>query len=398
MNRRAVHTVAIGAAIVLAVLGRVDVSALPSSGLLTSLNYLGTFSLPGGFEYGGRGLAFNSARNSLFVSGFTRSPMTAEVGIPAIGGTATMLQPLADPTEGRAGQVNPGDSNDKVVGGYLVSGNKLIVTVYAFYDGNKTAVLSHFVRPLSLSTTGQVVGPVRVGPLNAGFYAGYMGDIPVEWRAALGGPAITAQAEIAIMTRTSYGPAAFSFDPSNLNASGALPLLYYPSDHQTLGTWEHPDQNVVASNPYPYFGLADETAGVVFPQGGSSVLFFGRHSGTSCYGEGPACGDASNSYKGNHGYPYEPVMLVYDANDLAAVKAGSKQPWDLRPAARWVLPISDSTGGFHISGAAYDPATNRIYVGQSFENGKNTVINVFAVGGASGQPPSPPANVRITGH
>ena len=165
-----------------------------------------------------------------------------------------------------------------------------------------------------------------------------MADVPGDWRAALGGPALTGQAIIPIISRTSYGPAAFAFDPGNLSPSGAVPLVYYDEAHPTLGKWG----SQPGPNTHPYVGLGDEIAGVVFPRGTSSVLFFGRHGATSCYGEGSACGDPTDDSKGTHGYPYQPVMLVYDANELAAVKAGTKRPWEVQPTAKWVLPISDS--------------------------------------------------------
>jgi hypothetical protein len=364
-------------------------AALPAAAVdVTQLTYLGKFTLPAGFEYGGRGVAYNPANNSLFVSGFIRSPITAEISIPAIGGKATILQALTDPTEGRYGQVL-NDSNDKVAGGYLVSNGKLIVSVYGFYDGSGAATTSHFTRPLSLSTKGQVVGPVRVGPLGAGMYAGYMADIPAEWQTKLGGKAITGQAHIPIISRTSYGPGAFAFDPDNLSATGAKPLVYYDISHPTLGTWDHPTQGTKVTNTDPYVGIADEITGVVFPRGTSSVLFFGRHSATICYGDGAPCGDPTDSSKGNHGYPYQPVMLVYDANDLASVRAGTIQPWQVLPKLKWVLPFTDSTEEYHISGAAYDPATNRIYVGQSFAHGPNSIIHVFEVPNAGPRPGSP---------
>ena len=48
-------------------------------------------------------------------------------------------------------------------------------------------------------------------------------------------------------------------------------------------------------------------------------------TGTFCYGEGATCNDPTDSSKGNHAYPYQYQVWAYDANDLAAVKAGSKQ-------------------------------------------------------------------------
>jgi hypothetical protein len=370
---------------------KVEVASLPTT-IVRSLTYLGKFSLPAGFEYAGRGLAYNAARNSLFASGFARSPMTAEVSIPAIGGTASILQPLTDPTEGKSGSVSPGSGSDTMAGGYLVSGTRLIVSAFIYYDNTGTTRLSHFVRPLSLSTTGQVTGPLQIGPLNAGFYGGYMADIPAEWQSALGGTALTGQAELSIISRTSFGPAAFAFTPTNITSTSAVPLVYYDSSHTTLGGWDHPSDGVTEPNPHPYFGCADEIGGLVFPQGTASVLFFGRHGTTQCYGL--CSSDPTNDYKGTHGYPYQSVMIVYDANDLAAVKAGTKQPWAVVPVTKWVLPIVDPTEAYHVSGAAYDPATGRIYVGQNFEHGETSVIHVFKLPTGTATPASP-SNVRI---
>src|SRR5436309_2822966 len=91
------RTIVIAAVAIVALTHRVYVQAL-SNNQIRSLTYVGKFTLPSGFSYGGRGLAYNAAHNSLFASGFVRSPTTGEVSIPAIGGTATLLQPLTDPT------------------------------------------------------------------------------------------------------------------------------------------------------------------------------------------------------------------------------------------------------------------------------------------------------------
>src|SRR5262249_14676939 len=156
-------------------------------------------------------------------------------------------------------------------------GDRLIISVYDYYDAAGAQVLSHLSRPLQLDVKGQVSGPFQVGPLGAGYYSGYMGVVPTEWQAKLGGPALTGQADINIITRTSLGPDAFVFDPANLNGGTAKPLVYYPTDHATLGAWAQ-------SNPL--YGGADTMKGVVFPKGTSSMLFFGKHGTTFCYGIG----------------------------------------------------------------------------------------------------------------
>jgi hypothetical protein len=376
-----------------------------------SIVRLGTFRVPSdihaggqanaGFEYGGTALGFNPARNSLFVTGHTWDQLTGEIGIPSLGGTATLLQTLADSVEGKLGQINPGDPNSKIIGGNLVWGTKLIVSGYSYYDGNGTQVVSHFSRSITLSTKGQVSGPVRVGPLGAGFYSGYMGTVPAEWQSAFGGPALTGNADLGVISRTSFGPAVFAFNPDTMTSTGAQPLVYYPEAHPTLGPWSGANQ---------YYGGADTVKGVVFPAGTSTVLFFGRHGGTFCYGVGtsnqslagtrspngvdPYCYDPDDNGKGVHGYPYSPYVWAYDANELASVHAGQRNPWDVRPYAVWALPGM----GAQIGGAAYDPATKRIYVSQMFGDGDNPLVHVFnvTVGTATtNTPPHPPSNVRI---
>src|SRR4051812_22911570 len=66
----------------------------------TDLTYLGSFMAPtvagSGFTYGGSALAYNPANDSLFMVGNDVEQLTAEIKIPAIGGTATVLQGLVD--------------------------------------------------------------------------------------------------------------------------------------------------------------------------------------------------------------------------------------------------------------------------------------------------------------
>jgi hypothetical protein len=375
----------------------------------SNLVYQGAFQVPNGihsggqadagFEYGGTAIGFNPARTSLFMAGHDWDQFVGEISIPAPGGTATLLQALVDPTEGKLGSINPGDPNSKKIGGTLLWRDKLIVSAYSYYDGNSSQVLSHFVRPITLSTRGQVTGPVRVGPLGAGFYSGYMTLVPPKWQTQLGGAALTGNADLSIVGRTSLGPAVFAFDPDHLSASGAKPLVYYPIDHPTLGPWAGANTN---------YGGSDTMKGVAFPPGTSSVLFFGRHGGTFCYGPGtadpnkagtidpnvdpidPYCYDPDNSSKGVHGYPYSAYVWAYDANDLSAVHAGQTQPWDVRPYAVWAL----SGIGAQIGGAAYDPVTRRIYLSEMFGDGPLPLVHVFAVSNAS-TPLRAPTNLQV---
>ncbi len=354
----------------------------------SSLKYLGSFGLPGNdgsgttqgdLTYGGQALSVTPA-GTLLLGGHTWYPTLCEVTIPGIGGTATVLQRCTDVTEGRLTQVDPGGQIE--YGGSLVYGGRLIVSNFSYYDADANQATSHFASGTSLATAGDVVGPVQVGAAGAGFVSGYMGLIPQEWQATFGGPALTGNCCLSIISRTSSGPAVSVFNPDDVGAVSPVPAT------QLVGyTLARPLADLTAKNAMYVRG--DAVGGVAFPTGTRSVLFIGVHgSGQPCYGEGAACGDPVSSYKGDHAYPYVHQVWAYDANDLLAVKNGQRQPSDVRPYLTWQLPEMNNTGSASITGAFYDPITNRIYITENY--GANPRVHVYQVngGGTSSTPPA----------
>ncbi len=355
-----------------------------------NLEYQGTFKLPvasgNGFSYGGTALAYNPANDSLFIVGHVYDQDTAEVKIPSIGGTATVLQSLSDSLGGKLGSIGGAEQR---IGGNLVYKNQLYTTAFIYYDATNSQTASHFSRPLTLKS-GTVTGPVKIGSQGAGFYSGYMGLIPSEWQEKLGGPALTGNCCLSIISRTSHGPAAFAFDPEKLSA-GAKPLVYYTSGNQTLGSYG-------ASGAHPAFNGSTRITGIVFPSGTSSVLFFGETGvGNYCYGESAACGDRATDYKGEHAYPYRSYVWAYDANDLAAVKAGSKAPYSVVPYKTWELSqMGDVSPDFGVGGAAYDPATQRLFLSKKEADGDRPLIYVYKINNSSVEKvPQPPTGVTV---
>jgi hypothetical protein len=348
----------------------------------TDLTHLGEFKVPTGaaFDYGGSALTFDPERNGLFLAGDDNK--FGEISIPAIGGRASMLQSAVT----LGGNVGGADNR---IGGSLVYNGRLFYTMFIYYDADNIQRTSHFVRSTTLNS-GSYTGPTRVGSLDAGFYSGYMGTIPPEWQSALGGPALTGNCCLSIISRTSYGPAVSSFNPDAMG--NATALIGYPHDHTTLGDYG-------VSGSHPVFNGTTRIGGVVFPEGTRSVLFFGvTGTGNWCYGESSACGDPQSDFKGDHAYPYRGYVWAYDANDLAAVKAGSKKMWDVVPYATWELPLGNVTT-WGIAGAAYDKATKRIYLVEKRGEGSLPVIQVFSVNVGSSSPtptlPRAPFNVRV---
>jgi hypothetical protein len=360
-----------------------------------NLAYQGAFRVPQGtsdtttFRYGGTALGYHPGNNSLFITGHDHVQFTAEISIPAVVNsanlnelaTASVLQPLRDATEGRLGRINPSDSNPKKIGGHLVHNGRLIVTGFSYYDGSGTQSASHLSRPLQLSTAGQVIGPYSVGA-DPHFVGGYMTPVPPEWQALLGGTALTGMCCLPIANVQSCGPSVSVFDPS-LTSRSATRLLGYPLSN--------PLRPVSSTNAV--YNLTSSISGVVFPSGTRSVLFFGRHGvGTYCYGEGADCGDLADSYKGVHAYPYVYQVWAYDANDLLAVKKGSKRQYQPQPYAVWTfnLPFEHARSTHFLGGAAYDPQTQRIYLSQRGADASGPVIHAFRVTGTASTTPSTP--------
>ena len=76
-----------------------------------------------------------------------------------------------------------------------------------------------------------------------------------------------------------------------------------------------------------------------------------------------------------HGNPWTQRVWAYDANDLAAVKAGSKQPWSVVPYAWWDFEFPQFQYSHMIKSAAYDPSTQRIYLASQYGDVPNADYN-----------------------
>ena len=382
---------------------------LPQGGL----EYVGGFRLPSGssngegFSFGGYAVAFNPLGNSLFVSSYHGA--VAEVSIPTPGNSSdfralpfsSYLQGFYDPTEGHLSEVASLGVN---LAGLMVKGNRLFGTASIYYDANNTQLVSHFSRSLQLNQPS-FSGWTRVSDLGqTGFVSGWMTPLPSEWHAKLGGPALTGQCCIPIVWRTSVGPAALAFDPALVGqpSVGATPLLYYTGDHATLGPWE-------GSNPT--YGATTQMGGMAAIAGTRTVLYFGTNGlGEHCYGNGTAdpslagtvgadgahyCYDPTTNSKGSHAYPYRYQVWAYDLNDFAAVKAGTKQPWEIVPYGVWSLNFPNLEPSVRLGGVGYDPEHQLLYVSQLHADAEGyssqPLIQIFHVN-ASPAAPVVPAN------
>lgn len=377
-----------------------------------TLVYQGAFRVPiDWFSYADGSIAFDPSNGTLFLAA---ADFGAEISIPvpvmtgSVSGlpTAAVIQSGYFTENKLYTDINPDDINPKSLGGLLVNGGKLIISGFSTYDGSNTQTLSHFRSGKDLTIQGDVEGPFALNiqqpigttrTLGAGFVSGYMCPVPSEWQAALGGTALTGNALLSIITRTSYGPCACVFDPALIGSSApTTPLVCYPDDHPSLGAYG------TVTSTMGGVGIAEAQA-VAFPDKTRSILFFGRIGSalTWEYGEGtnnPLLNgtivpnlplDASGlpvrywydpeqvGWKGGHGYPYTYQIWAYDALDLVAVKNKTKKPWEVLPYATWKMTFPFSAWFTHIHGAAYDPSTNKLFIVQGFGDMGSPIIHVY---------------------
>ena len=366
----------------------------------SDVTYLGTITLPQGV---GNPNALAVDGTTLYVGCYFGAGKTgvASMTMPAIGGTATLLTPcsqLPNLTQVHMG----GTYTDIIASGILPWQGKIVVAGTTYYDGSGGQVKSHWTGTATTHTGpfAMVVSDVGqytdvVTRYREAFVGGFQGLIPPEWRAAFGGPALAGGCCFPIIFRTSRGPSASVYDPADVGVVDPIPskmIVGYPEEHQTLGRWDD-------SPPSPYYGGTDQMGSVGFPAGSRSVLFTSRHGDQFCYGPGTAnqalvgtidpavshyayCYDPHDALQGNHGPPYRPIMTAYDANDLLAVKNGTKKPWDVQPYAKWQLPGLPLDRPWYLRAGWWDESRRWYLVGDTSSN----VVRVFGIG-SSGPPP-----------
>ena len=407
------------------------------------LTYKGAFRVPRGnlggdssidsMGRGGKGITYNAAKNSLILLGSQFENLAIEISIPqpvisnniSELNTSTTIQPPGNITNSKWNNLNLDGSavgNGGTPGGLLVYDGKLIGNVFAFYATGYVGHLSHFTASLNWATEGsQFSGMKRVGTnptdpalSNGGFTGGYMCHVPNDWKERLGAPALTGNGAIPVISRSSYGPSIWGFDPNDIGVTAISPaemFVGYDDHHQTLGGFSIGNLT---------FNMVTALRGIVFPDGSDSILVFGRHglghdrNGVGCYGTGTSnealhltdagdgskyCYDPVDGSKGVHGYPYVYQIWAYDANDILNVRKGVKNYWDITPYAVWnfTLPYTDEssgkTGTKSIGGVAYDPTAQRLFISQlSSDIAANAyetppIIHVFSLNLAITTPP-----------
>jgi hypothetical protein len=313
--------------------------------------------------------------------------MTVSATLSALPVATTLVQSFADPTEGHYNPTGTSGTFPSGLGGLLVlPDGRLHEAGYVYYDANNAVTVSQGLRsgtlsapsfsgwfPLTATWTGRPTGSQMQGYVGGGMTA-----VPAVWQAVLGGTALASGWGLPIISRTSSGPDAFAFDPTSQTPTGTM-LLGYPGGHEALGTYAG-----VVGQANPAFNMATGLGSLAIVPGWRTLLAFERTGlGVDCYGPATGnvalvgtpvsgapgevwCLDPYVSDKGGHAYPNGYYVLAYDLNDLAAVKVGTKAPWDVLPYAQWPLVLPLAEPSFKLIGATVDAATGTIYLLQAF--------------------------------
>ncbi len=365
----------------------------------SNLTYLGHFKIPDvngtcsdtpnaralGLTYDPAG---NSGTGSFFIAGRQSDDCIAEVNKPAVGGTASFLQPYAHVLNGTKDTIDD-CYNGCFIGGNMLYGGSLYVSAFSYYDAEGNQPLAIWKRSRTLSSLTGFTGPSAVVSGQQGFTNAWMQEVPAGLKASLG-EAVVGGACWSIISRTSLGPALYSFNPNSLGT--ATPLVHYPADHQTLNVWG-------ASGSHPEANPTTKIGDMTFIEGSDTVLFGGvTGKGEYCYGTG--CYDpAAPGIQGAHAYPYVNYLWAYDVDDLVAAKAGSVQPYDVLPYAHWELTDFDTSDEWSVTGMAFDSSDNRLYVMASrWPDGTAApAIHVYQVTGLTSDttPPAAPTGLVV---
>jgi hypothetical protein len=401
-----------------------------------NLSYLGSFRLHNAyFDVPSianidvvRAVAFDadgaSGNGSFYI--YNQNGYTTEYSIPATlsNGWSTSLGSLPEaailqnPRNVTDGWTTTGNDGIAIHGQLIYNGNLIQDggNIYSFVTPN----LTHAKRSKTLSTVG-IIGTSLVSPSggygNGRFLSGPMCLIPSSWQTALGGKALTGWAGISVNSNANKGAPAYAFDPDLVGTGNvtAQTLLFY-SNAQPLDSESQTVSPVVDihGSQAPLWSATSFGYGVYgmsIPYGTDSLLYFGvnpvglqGYTNTNDYGV-----DGINSYYGGgtrNGFdpynqsgntPYSGTYSVqcwaYNLNDLAAVKAGSVLPYNVRPYAAWSLSLPYSTISANnsslttsaqscVCASIYDSIRKRIYIFHQPSGTYEPCISVFSVSNA----------------
>ncbi|MGE0813762.1 MAG: hypothetical protein AB7O93_10480 [Vicinamibacterales bacterium] len=169
-------------------------------------------------SYGGGAIDVSEDGNYLYLSCQQDDNGIAKLEIPPPGGLARVVAPCLGPRRADIAKVHPDLSAWRpVLGGVLELNGRITVTGFIIYDANGAATASHWSGPSLTQLSGPFAGTVKPGLVKSQMIA-----VPQEWRALVGGPAMSSAGYSSIVSRSSYGAAATVFDPADVTHDQVL--------------------------------------------------------------------------------------------------------------------------------------------------------------------------------
>ena len=367
-----------------------------SNGLVEAADfaYVGSFAAPEDpsgveeFGFGGSAVAYNPAgEGSLFITGFARNEMVAEISIPQLRAhegqsdglfDAEVIQPFTDITGGRGssliGSSQVGGQDDFRIGGLEViegpDGARLHWTAWQFGNVAVNDVPGHGHSSVDFGSL-DVQGPWFLGEFNQYETAGYLFDVPVGFAdLALDGATVLSGFQISGSAITSAGPPFYAFSPpDSLAAQERLAVT-------ELAKFERPDES---SQSFPEEALFSGGDWITTSDNRNAIALAGNATDIE---PNVTCGFSAEAPVASTG----PQIALYDPSDLAEVAAGVRLPSEVEPYEIFslegdVIP----TCGEQISGISYDAENGRLFVVQERVTSSSTlfdarpVVHVFSI-------------------
>jgi len=342
-------------------------------------------------------IAIGENSDSLFITSHVHDEAIGEYPItePSFATTLEELPVTGPPIQNFASVIDRAPSGnpqalDTIGGMYLLDGS-LLVNAYEFYD----APGDNSDTTMALTDASDLSGSAAIGweQMNGVAHsAGWMSPVPAEWQAALGATHISGfSSGIPIISRASVGPSAFgvNLDPSLGSIGVAEPLLDF--DLQNGLAPESDLQNQSGTNDI-WTSMSGAVYGFIVP-GTSTYLTIGRSAG---HETGITYGghERGRGYFPNESTDMSPFYWLWDVDDLVAVRNGQLLPHEVRPYDHGPidLPFAELDHDLwpDVGGAAYDPATGRLYITLSRVDrvasiySPQPVVLTYTIGGASG--------------
>ena len=217
----------------------------------------------------------------------------------------------------------------------------------------------------------------------------YMFPIPSAWAAGHTPGKLLATGRFRSGGWSGQGPALFAIGPwnqgnppANGTALDYVTLLRYTSTEDygepvhTMTNYQHSDE---------WYGASWLTAG-----NKAAVIFVGTKGVGDCwYGDknGP-CLDCALQ-RGWWSTAFEGQIIFYDPEDLAAVAAGTKQPWEPQPYATlnvdsYLYHITSTQQWFHLGAATFDQTNGLLYVFEPYVDNDKPIVHVWKVKSTGG--------------